>query len=66
MGDAEFVELGFVVMESAKKANEENVSYKNFLANTIEHYLEFKARQWIMQKGVQIAASGVFMTMGGL
>jgi hypothetical protein len=48
------------IMESAKKANDENVSYKNFLGNTIEYHLKDQARQWIMQKGVQIAASGVF------
>jgi hypothetical protein len=54
------------IMESAKKANDENVAYKNFLDNTIEYHLKDQARQWIMQKGVQIAASGVFMMLGSL
>jgi hypothetical protein len=54
------------IMESAKKANDENVSYKNFLGNTIEYHLKDQVRQWIMQKGVQIAASGVFMMLGNL
>jgi hypothetical protein len=54
------------ILESAKKANDENVNYVNYLSATIQFQAKNKVRELAIEQGGQYAAIGVFSTLGNL
>jgi hypothetical protein len=54
------------ILESAKKANDENVNYVNYLSATIQFQAKNKVRELAIEQGGQYAAIGVFSILGNL